>query len=136
MPAALDTVSAGLPPPEGGRRRQRGHPIDRHIPGLQRVGDAMGAPQIGGPHVSGQTELRAVGELDVLYLVVERDDAEHRPEDLVVRQRAGRVDVGENRWLDVTSALQAGAVGASAAVSQSPVAAPRSVGDYRQDALA
>src|ERR1700735_4711749 len=85
----------------------------------------VGAPRIGtdgaGPELSrdragpvhvvgedGRVEAvdRVVGDADGVLLVNGRDDGEHRPEDLLLRDRRGIVDVAEHSGLDEPTAIE------------------------------
>ena len=92
---ALAAVAALLHAAERRRRATTGRAVDRHEAGLERGRQAVGARQVARLDVGGEAVLGVVGESDGLVLVVERRHRQHRSEDLLLRQRAGVVDVGE-----------------------------------------
>src|SRR4051794_37490729 len=57
--------------------------VHRQVAGLDRPGHTERPPQVLGPDRAGQPVLGVVGQPDRLGLVVERDDGDHRAEDLL-----------------------------------------------------
>ena len=47
--------------------------------GLQRIGHPQRAAHVAGPDIAGQAVLHAVGDLDRVLLVLERDHGQERP---------------------------------------------------------
>jgi predicted RNA-binding protein len=64
----------------------------------------MSAAEVVGVDVRGESVLTVVGQSDRLVFVTEADHREHRPEDLVLGEIAGVVDVTERRGLDKVAA--------------------------------
>src|ERR1700746_221002 len=61
-----------------------GHPfVDEHLTGLEARRDAVRAGEIARPNARGETVFGIVGDADRLVLVVERNHARDRPEDLL-----------------------------------------------------
>ncbi len=79
--------------------------IDPDGAGLQLAGDAVHAADVGAPDAGRQAERGPVGDADRIGLVVERNHAGHRAEDLFLRDAHLVRDVGENRGRDEVAAL-------------------------------
>ena len=67
-------------------------------------------PAIGRPrhHRTRQTEDAVVGDSDGLVVVIERQDHQHRAEDLLLRDRGAVVDADDHRRRDEVSTRQVG----------------------------
>src|SRR5262249_16633117 len=84
-----------------------GVPVDSVCAGADLLRDLDAARHIGGPYAAGQPIHRVVGDRDRIVLGVIRDDAQHRPEDLLLRDRHLVVDVSEHCGLYEEAAVQA-----------------------------
>ena len=73
------------------------------MPARRFLTDAHRAEDVARPDRGGEAEVRVVRDPQRVLLVVERDDARDRPEDLLAGDAAGVVDVVENRRLDEIS---------------------------------
>ena len=93
--------------------------------GLQRVGDAQRAAHVAGPDVAGQAVLHAVGDLDRVVLVAERDHGQERSEHFLLRDAHPGDGAGDQRRLDVMPA--AGTVMRLAADGDGRAVLPRDV---------
>src|ERR1700730_899662 len=82
--------------------------VDAHEAGLDPAGHRQRVLQGAGHDVAGQAVHAVVGDPDRVFLVVERDDAQHRPEDLLLSNGHGVVDIGEKRWPYVISLVETG----------------------------
>src|SRR5579862_2125271 len=71
--------------------------------GLDRGGDAMRPAEIFAPDIARQAVLRVVRLSDDVGLVLERDQAGNRPEDLILCDAHPVAHVGEYRCLDEVS---------------------------------
>src|SRR5204862_8249009 len=61
--------------------------VDEHLADAQVADQSLGPPEVARPHRGDQPVVGAVGERERLVVVGERGDREHRPEDLLARQR-------------------------------------------------
>ncbi len=77
--------------------------IDPHRPRLKTVGDPVGLLDVARPDVGGQTIGRVVGQSNRLCLILEGDDAEYGPEDLLLGDLHRRGRVRENGGLEEVS---------------------------------
>src|SRR5580658_318598 len=59
--------------------------------------DIDGATDAAGPDTGGEPVIRLIGDRDRLVLIVETNDAEHRAEDLLLRDPHTVVHAGEDR---------------------------------------
>jgi hypothetical protein len=82
--------------------------VDAHEAGLDPTSHGQRMLQRARHHVAGQTVGAVVGDPDRVFLVVERDDAQHRAEDLLLGDGHLVVDVDEKRWPDVISLVETG----------------------------
>ncbi|TME89161.1 MAG: aldehyde dehydrogenase, partial [Chloroflexi bacterium] len=80
--------------------------VDVHHPSFRVLGIAKGRTQVAGIDRGGQSVADGVRGGDGALVVVRRDDAHHRSEDLLLRDAHVRVDVGEDRRLDEVARLQ------------------------------
>ena len=71
-------------------------PLTRDHPRAQAPGDADRALRVAAPDVAGEPVDGAVRDRDRVGVVVVGDHREHRAEDLLLRERLRRVDVGED----------------------------------------
>ena len=70
------------------------------------MGDPVPATQVVRPDVCGEPVAGVVGESDRVVLVVERRDADDRPEDLFLEDAHVGPDVGEHRRGEVVAGVQ------------------------------
>ena len=75
--------------------------------GAQLPGDALSARVVAALHVIGQAIAGVVGDFDRLVLALERDDRQHRAENLLTRDAHVVVDVGEHRRPHEIAAVEA-----------------------------
>src|SRR5262245_57049687 len=80
--AAFAAEAAQLVAAEGRRRRQGAGAVDRNRPGLELPGQAVHSREVAGLQEGAEAVVGAVGDRDRLVLACERDDRQHRPEDL------------------------------------------------------
>src|SRR5439155_679987 len=100
-PLAADTADTGeLVAAERGVGVERAA-VDLHRPGPHGARDAQPAGGVAGPDVAVEPVVGVVGERDRLGLVAERDRGDHRPEDLLARDRHVVARAGEERRLHV-----------------------------------
>ena len=83
------------------------HAVDGDGASAQAPGHALRGHWVGGVDVGGQTERCVVGQADGVCFVVKRQDAQHRAEDLLLRNRHVVAHIGKHRGLDVITALKA-----------------------------
>ena len=76
------------------------------VPGAELAGHGTGAVGVGGEHRGVEAVDRVVGDADRVVLVGGGDHAEHRTEDLLLRDRRRVVDVAEHRRLDEPAAVE------------------------------
>ena len=97
---AFASGARGLHPAE--RLAQVAHvlAVDEDHPGLDAACQAMGLADVLGPDVGGQAVFHVVGQAQRLGFVLERDQADHRAEDLLLGDAHAVVHVGEHRGLD------------------------------------
>src|SRR4051794_21823176 len=76
-------------------------------PGADPAGEVQPAVGARGPDRAGEGVVGVVGDAHGVSLVVVRDDGQHRAEDLLLRDPHPVVDVGEQRWCDVPTAVEA-----------------------------
>src|SRR6202453_3023363 len=88
---------------EGRKVAYRPIGVDPDRAGLEALSHGEGGPDALGPHARGKPELRVVGDLDRLVLVVESDYGEDWPEDFLLRDAHLGFDPGEYRRLDKPS---------------------------------
>src|SRR6266480_3510611 len=72
-------------------------------PRLDGAGHAVRLLDVLGPDAGGEPVHRAVGELDAFGLVLERQDREHRAEDLLIHDFHARLGAVEHGRLDVVA---------------------------------
>lgn len=94
--------------PPNGVRAVRSAAVDADEAGLDSAGHRQGVLQRTRHDVAGQSVFAVVGDANGVFLVVERDDREHRAEDLLLGDGHGVVDVGEKRWSDEESFVETG----------------------------
>src|SRR5262245_61190202 len=78
--------------------------IDKDLASADAFGDTVLACAILCPDPGNETELRAVGKPDRLFLGIERKEREHRSEHLFLRDRGLRIDRSEQHRLMVVAA--------------------------------
>src|ERR1700742_3007972 len=88
--------------------------VDTHEAGLDPAGHRQRTLKGTRKHVAGQPVHAVVGDPDRVLFVVERNDRQHRPEDLLLGDGHLVVDVDEKRWPNVISLVETG-FGAGAA---------------------
>ncbi|MPM18262.1 hypothetical protein SDC9_64668 [bioreactor metagenome] len=74
---------------------------------LDVLREVVGALEVVGPHVRGETVAGVVGEAEGLLVGVERGDRHHGAEDLLLEDPGARLDVGEDRRSDEVAELEA-----------------------------
>src|SRR5277367_5162605 len=82
--------------------------VDAHEAGLDPTGYRQRMLQGARHDVAGQAVRAVVGNPDRVFLVVERDHAQHRAEDLLLGDGHLVVDIGEKRWPDEISLVETG----------------------------
>src|SRR5438132_6721402 len=65
--------------------------------GLQRIGHTQRAAHVAGPDVAGKAIAYAIGDLDGVGLVSERDYGQERAENLFLRDAHVRAGIGDER---------------------------------------
>ncbi|MNM70584.1 hypothetical protein D3C81_822170 [compost metagenome] len=90
---------------ERGMRRVQVVAVGPHAPGLDPTAHAVGTVDVAGPHAGTQAELGVVGNRQRFGFVLERGDADHRPEDFLL-EHAHLVVALEQRRLDVVPGRQ------------------------------
>src|SRR3569623_1863523 len=78
--------------------------VQPHGPRLRMTGELLQAANVAAPCTSGEAERRAVGDAQRILVVLELDDAHHRPEDFLLRDAHLVLDIREHRGLDVEAA--------------------------------
>ena len=107
MLAVLAAEAAALVAAERRHVADRAIGVDPHRAGRERSLTFDSAAHVAGPHAGGEAVARVVGDRDRLLLVLERDDRQHRAEDLLLRDAHVVVDAGEDRRLDEQAASRA-----------------------------
>src|SRR5205085_9933999 len=85
-------VAAERDPRKGGVRH-----VDPDRPGFDAARDAVAARRIARPHGRHQPVADVVRNANRVLFVLERDHSDDRPEDLLLRDRHGALDLGEHR---------------------------------------
>ena len=116
--AVLAADAAVLVAAEGQVGAVRGAAVDAEATGADALGHGERVLDRAGEHATGQAVLAVVGDAHRVVLVVERDDHEDRAEDLLLGDRHGVVDVGEQRRLDPPALGELVAGGPSSADGQ------------------
>src|SRR5574337_1566807 len=98
--AAFASGAAGLGAAEGLAQVAHVLAVDEAHAGFDGGGDAVRAADVLAPDVAGQAVLHVVGLGDRIRLVVERDQARDRAEDLLLRDAHRVLHVGEDRRPD------------------------------------
>src|SRR3954471_7242605 len=75
----------------------RGVRVDREVAGVDGARDADRPADVPRPDRAGEAELAVVGDADGVGLVVERDDGDDRPEDLLVQRPILRIGRRQDR---------------------------------------
>src|SRR5207249_2062925 len=99
--AVLPPVAGELVAAEGRVRLDHVPGVDPHGPGLQPLGEAVGALQVLRLHAGGEPIDDVVADAHGVVLVAEAEDARHRAEDLLLGDLHPVVDLGEDRGLVV-----------------------------------
>src|SRR5688572_9617553 len=94
--AAFAPGARGLGAAEGLAQVTHVLAVDEAHAGLHRGRDAVRAADVLGPDVARQAVLDVVGQADRIGLVLERNEAGDRAEDLVLRDLHAVVDIGED----------------------------------------
>ena len=94
--AALPARARGLGAAEGLTQVAHVLAVDEAHPRLDRRSHAMGTTDVFAEDVAAQSVWRLVGEADRFCLVVKWNQAGHRPEDLLLRDRHAIVDIGKD----------------------------------------
>src|SRR5580693_9780040 len=89
--------------------------VDPDRAGLEALSHGERSPDALGPHACRKAVPRVVGDLDRLFLVVERDHREDRAEDFLLRNAHLGLDLGEDGRLDEPSFSAFGTRGLTAA---------------------
>ncbi len=90
--SSMDSSEASLPRPElldaaiGHVGLHHQVLVDLHEPGLEPLGGVERGLEIAGPDGGGQAVFGVVGLADGVLVILELDDAGHRPEDLLARE--------------------------------------------------
>src|SRR6516162_3047837 len=102
--APLSTVAAVLVAAE--RRVHVESMVDRHPAGPDLAGHLTRLVEVGPRDKAGQAVIGVVGDVYGLIDVVIAEDAQHRPEDFLARDRHVIGDIRENGRLDVVTGVQ------------------------------
>ena len=128
--AALTAEPAQL---EAAERRVAGtDAVDRDLAGADAAGNADGPVHVAAPHRAGKSVPRVVRDRYRVVVVAVAEHPQHRPEHLFLGDGRIRIDLGEDRRLEVEADVQAGRT--AAAGHQLGAVVERAV-DVRLDAL-
>src|SRR3569623_3554575 len=78
--------------------------VQPHGPRLRMTGEMLQAANVAAPCTSGEAERRAVGDAQRILVVLELDDAHHRPEDFLLRDAHLVRDIREHSRRDIEAA--------------------------------
>src|SRR3954467_4371279 len=104
-PAELASVTGLLEPAEGRLEVGRG-PVDADLTGADAACEPLRAARVGRPDSAGEPVVAVVRDPKGIRLVVVREDAQDRSEDLLLRDPHRGLDVGERGGSDVVTALE------------------------------